>query len=79
MEIYAEISRELQLKLDSGSKLILPRGVEFKRKVGSRALYIECEEDMLEEVEDIFDNEGISFQSDDIGKNEKATNRGGRH
>ena len=78
MEIYAEISRKLQMQIDAGETILLfPYGVKYRRKAGSRVLNIECDDDILGEVTDILDDRGISFQHDDIKKKEsKEESRG---
>ena len=67
MEIYAELTRKLQRKLDEGDyNLHLPPNVEFRREKGSRALYIECDdEETADTVKDLLYSSGIPFQEDE--------------
>ena len=68
MEIYAEISKEIQYQLDENNyDLRLPPGVQYSRKAGSRSLFIECgeSEEIIDMVEDLLDSSGIPFQRND--------------
>ena len=68
MEIYAEISKEIQWQLDENNyDLRLPPGVQYSRKKGSRSLFIECgqSEEIIDMVEDLLYESGIPFQRND--------------
>ena len=60
MEIYAELPKKLQQQLDNGASLRFPIGVTVSRN--GRALSIECEEYMIDIVEDLLDRGGITYQ-----------------
>ena len=64
MEIYAEITKKIQYQLDNdGCSLRFPVGVNVERQ--GRGLYIECEEYMIDMVEDLLDSSGIPYQEMD--------------
>ena len=64
MEIYAEISKEMRRKLDyDGFSLCFPVGVTASRY--GRGLHIECEEYMIDMIEDLLDGSGIPYQEMD--------------
>jgi len=67
MEIYAELTRQTQRKLDEGNYvLVFPPNVDFRRERGSRALHIECyDEQTTDTVKDLLYESGISFQDND--------------
>jgi len=71
MEFYAELSRQMRDLLDSGDYILrLPPSAEYKRKQGSRCLFIECADDeqIVDMVEDALDASGVPFQRDDLEK-----------
>ena len=64
MEIYAEISKEMRRQLDEdGYSLYFPVGVTANRN--GRSLTIECEDYMVEMVEELLDSGGIPYQEMD--------------
>lgn len=62
MEIYAEISRKMLGKIESGSGLNLPSNIYINRKQGSRACYFECDESHKNDLISFLDNNGMSWQ-----------------
>lgn len=65
MELYAEISRKMVVFLDTDYDLNFPEGVTYKRKIGSRSVVIDIEDEtLLTEIQDLLDEAGISFQEE---------------
>ena len=66
MEIYAELPKKIQRLLDEdGNSLRFPVGVRVRRQKNSRILMLECEEYMIDMVEELLESSGISFQEMD--------------
>jgi hypothetical protein len=83
MEIYAEISNNMKKALDSDNyELDFPPGVSYKRKKGSRAVYIDVDDETLAtEVMSLLHESGIPFQDygyvdgiEEVEKPEKYAN-----
>ena len=66
MEIYAELPMKIQKLLNEGmSTLSFPVGVTYHLQNNSRVLMLECEEYMIDMVEDLLDRSGIPYQEMD--------------
>ena len=63
MEIYAEISSKLAKDINDGYVIPIPNGVEVK-KMGSRAYIFNCDDYNKDDLKDILDEHGISWQDD---------------
>lgn len=65
MDIYVELSRKQFRRFICGDwKMDLPGDVTLTRKPGSRACYLEMDDDkeLIESVGDILDDLGVSWQ-----------------
>ena len=63
MEIYAEISQKIMREIeDFGKDFILPEGVKWSRRWGSRACYLECDDDTKETLIDFLNNHSVTWQ-----------------
>lgn len=90
MEIYAELSQKTLHEIEEiGVDLIVPSGVKWSRKWGSRGCYFEFDEDKKDELIDFLNSnriawqfvsenlEGSKKQQEKQKKEEQKTKRGG--
>jgi len=72
MEIYAELTKKSLYEIEVlGKDFILPDGVKWQRKWGSRGFYLECDEDNQIELVNFLDKNKVNWQI--LGKdNEKG-------
>jgi len=81
MEIYAEISQKTLKEIEEeGRDFIWPEGVKWSRRWGSRACFLECEEDNKDILIDFLDSKRVLWQiiSEDsvTDKKDKSVFRG---
>lgn len=64
MEVYAELTKKLFRRVEAGElRFCLPDGVQFLRRLGSRACFFECnDKEAFETLTDALDDVGISWQ-----------------
>jgi len=67
MDFYAEITKKQLLEIENGTmSFLMPSGVELVRDKNSRGCYFSCDDEAAkEQLIDMLDDKGISWQEDD--------------
>jgi len=63
MEAYAEITKKDLERMEKGDMCFsFPRGIEMKRRKGSRALFLSCSEEVDDTLIDFLDQNNLCWQ-----------------